>query len=136
MDRSRTGCLTLKEQRFFALLRAGIWNTVPERELFTGDIDWQGLYELAFEQAVVGHVTDGINRLPEDLMPQAEELDPYLGDMMGTEQRNHQLNTFIPFLFKALRDIPVVLIKGQAVALAAFGPRRHVRRGQALRGRR
>ena len=57
-------------------------------------------------------------------MPEAEELDPYLGDMMGTEQRNHQLNSFIPFLFKALRDIPVVLIKGQGVALDYPEPNR------------
>ena len=108
--------LSKKEQRFFALLRAGIWNTVPERELFTGKVDWEEIYQLAAAQAVVGHVTDGINRLPSELMPDAEELDPFLGDMMGTEQRNHQLNTFVPFLFKALKDIPVVLIKGQGVA--------------------
>ena len=117
MAGSRIDRLSRKEQRFFALLRAGIWNTVPERELFADKVDWYEIYTLAADQAVVGNVTDGINHLPEDLMPQAEELDPFLGDIMGTEQRNHQLNSFIPFLFKALKDIPVVLIKGQSIAL-------------------
>ena len=124
MDGSRFDRLSRKEQRFFSLLCAGIWNTVPERELFTDKVDWDEIYSLAAEQAVVGNVTDGINRLPNDLMPEAEELDPFLGDMMGTEQRNHQINSFIPFLFKALKDIPVVLIKGQAVALDYPEPNR------------
>lgn len=116
--------LSLRERRFFALLRSGIWNTVPERDIFSGEVDWNEIYQLAAAQAVVGHVTDGINHLPSDLMPEAEDLDPFLGDMMGTEKRNHQLNSFIPFLFKALHDIPVVLIKGQGVALDYPEPNR------------
>ena len=38
--------------RFFALLRSGLWNEVPEREPFAGNTDWEALYLLASQQTV------------------------------------------------------------------------------------
>ena len=56
------------ERQFFTLLRSGLWNEVPDRTLFApGGTDWETLYRLSHEQTVVGLVTDGINRLPQDL---------------------------------------------------------------------
>ena len=105
------------DRPFFALLRSGLWNEVPEREAFDAPVDWEALYRLSFEQTVIGLVTDGINRLPAELLPGApERLDPFLGDMMATARRNAQLDAFIPKLFHALRDIPVTLVKGQSLA--------------------
>jgi hypothetical protein len=105
------------DRQFFALLRSGLWNEVPERGPFAVGTDWEALYQLAFEQTVVPLVTDGINRLPGEFLPaEPERLDPFLGDLMMTAQRNRQLDAFIPSLFTALKDIPVVLIKGQALA--------------------
>ena len=103
--------------QFFALLRSGLWNEVPERVPFAAGTDWEALYRLAFEQTVVPLVTDGINRLPREFLPaDPERLDPFLGDLMMTAQRNRLLDSFIPGLFSALEGIPVVLIKGQALA--------------------
>lgn len=103
--------------QFFALLRSGLWNEVPERVPFVAGTDWEALYRLAFEQTVVPLVTDGINRLPREFLPaDPERLDPFLGDLMMTAQRNRLLDSFIPGLFSALEGIPVVLIKGQALA--------------------
>ena len=106
------------ERQFFALLRSGLWNEVPERGPFAVPVDWEALYRLSFEQTVVPLVTDGINRLPADCLPgsEPERLDPFLGDLMATAKRNRVLDTFIPKLFRALDGIPVVLIKGQSLA--------------------
>ena len=105
------------DSQFFALLRSGLWNEVPERAPFTGGVDWEALYRLAFAQTVVPLVTDGINRLPQAFLPaEPERLDPFLGDLMSTAQRNRMLDAFIPKLFGALREIPVLLVKGQSLA--------------------
>ena len=105
------------ENQFFALLRSGLWNEVPERVPFAGGTDWEALYRLSFEQTVVPIVTDGINRLPGEFLPaEPERLDPFLGDMMATAKRNRMLDAFIPKVFHALEDIPVVLVKGQSLA--------------------
>ena len=112
---SRVGQQT--ENQFFALLRSGLWNEVPERVPFAGGTDWESLYRLSFEQTVVPLVTDGINRLSRESLPtEPERLDPFLGDMMATAKRNRALDAFIPKLFNVLRDIPVVLVKGQSLA--------------------
>ena len=105
------------DSQFFALLRAGLWNEVPERESFAGGVDWEALYSLAAEQTVVPLVTDGVNRLPQEFLPaEPERLDPFLADMMSTAKRNRLLDTFVPKLFAALEGIPVVLVKGQSLA--------------------
>ena len=111
------GIAETTDRQFFALLRSGLWNEVPERAPFDGGVDWEALYRLAFEQTVGPLVTDGVNRLPKECLPaEPERLDPFLGDMMATAQRNRVLDSFIPKVFHALRDIPVVLVKGQSLA--------------------
>ena len=106
------------DSQFFALLRSGLWNEVPERAFFAVGTDWESLYRLAHEQTVVPRVTDGINRLPGEFLPndRPERLDPFLGDLMTTAKRNRVLDAFIPKLFNALSGIPVVLVKGQSLA--------------------
>lgn len=113
------------EDQFFALLRSGLWNEVPDRIPFAGGTDWEALYRLSLEQTVVPLVTDGINRLPREFFPsEPERLDPFLGDMMATAKRNRVLDAFIPKLFNALADIPVVLVKGQSLAQDYLEPER------------
>ena len=100
------------ESQFFALLHSGLWNEVPERAPFADGVDWDALYSLASPQTVVPLVTDGINRLPQEYLPadRPELLDPFLGDLMTTAQRNRTLDNFIPWLFDTLAGIPVVLV--------------------------
>ena len=113
------------EDQFFALLRSGLWNEVPDRVPFAGGTDWEALYRLSLEQTVVPLVTEGINRLPREFLPaEPEHLDPFLGDMMATAKRNRSLDAFIPKLFHALEDIPVVLVKGQSLAQDYLEPER------------
>ena len=92
------------EDQFFALLRSGLWNEVPDRFPFAGGTDWEALYRLSLEQTVVPLVTDGINRLPREFLPaEPKRLDPFLGDMMATAKRNRVLDGFIPKIFNALQ---------------------------------
>ena len=113
------------DSQFFALLRSGLWNEVPEREPFAVSTDWEALYRLAFAQTVTPLVTDGINRLPRELLPaEPERLDPFLGDLMATAKRNRVLDAFIPKVFNALAGIPVVLVKGQSLAVDYPDPER------------
>ena len=113
------------DSQFFALLRSGLWNEVPERDPFAVGTDWEALHHLASRQTVVPLVTDGINRLPQELLPaKPERLDPFLGDMMATANRNRVLDAFIPKLFNALQGIPVVLVKGQSLAVDYPDPER------------
>ena len=111
------GIAETTDRQFFALLRSGLWNEVPERAPFDGGVDWEALYRLSFAQTVGPLVTDGVNRLTKEYLPaEPEHLDPFLGDMMATAQRNRVLDSFIPKVFHALRGIPVVLVKGQSLA--------------------
>ena len=113
------------DSQFFALLRSVLWNEVPERLPFAGGADWEALHDLAYRQTVTPLVTDGINRLPKELLPaEPERLDPFLGDLMATANRNRVLDAFIPKLFDALAGIPVVLVKGQSLALDYPDPER------------
>ena len=113
------------DSQFFALLRSGLWNEVPEWAPFASGTDWEALHRLAYAQTVVPLVTDGINRLPGELLPaEPERLDPFLGSLMSTAQRNRQLNAFLPKLFGALDGIPAVLVKGQSLAADYPDPER------------
>ena len=113
------------DSQFFALLRAGLWNEVPARDCFTSGTDWEALYRLAAAQTVVPLVTDGINRLPRELLPaEPERLDPFIGSLMSTAKRNRRLDAFIPKLFTELGDIPAVLVKGQSLAVDYPDPER------------
>ncbi len=105
-------------RQFFALLRSGLWNEVPDSAFFAGSVDWEALYRLASEQTVVPMVADGINLLPKRFLPkEPERMDPFLGDMVLTAQRNAKLDGFIPKLFRSMEGIPAVLVKGQSLAV-------------------
>ena len=123
MAGSRHHRLTETENQFFSLLRAGLWNEVPDASLFASGADWEGLYRLASEQTVVGHVTGGINRLGTECLPrEPDRLDPFLGDLVATSRRNAKLDGFTAKLFDALEGVPAVLVKGQALAQDYLDP--------------
>lgn len=78
-------------------------------------VAWEAIYDLSSEQTVVSNVVDGINQLPLELMPNSDELDLFLCDIFVVEQRNHQLNRFIPKLLGPLSGEGIWIIKGQGV---------------------
>ena len=112
-----SGHSAIVRRQFFELLRSGLQGKSPDAALFSQPVSWEAIYGIASEQTVVSNVVDGINLLPLELMPTPEELDLFLCDIFVVEQRNHQLNRFIPKLLSLASGEEVWLVKGQGIGL-------------------
>lgn len=117
---------------FFALLRAGLWEGVDANfdenllEIFgTSDqgrahpnekVDWNGVYQLAEEQSVVGVVLAGIEH--SNIKPPQDLLLQWIGEVQILEQQNKEMNQFIAELIEKMRAVGIytLLVKGQGVA--------------------
>ena len=107
---------------FIALVRAGLWEnslkcSVESLE-FRDSVDWEEVYRLASEQAVLGLVLAGIDFLPIDQRPPKVELLQWIGEIQILEQQNQSMNHFIGELVDKMRKegIYALLVKGQGVA--------------------
>lgn len=108
--------LTNNQQAFFALLRAGLWESEVQLSQFE-DIDYKEIYRLAEEQSVVGIVAAGIEHITDVKPPQQIAL-LFAGVAVQTEQRNLAMNEFLAGLTTQLRNenLNAILVKGQGVA--------------------
>ena len=107
---------------FIALVRAGLWNQTVELKQF-GRPNYDAILQLAEEQSVVGLVTSGLELVQDVKVPQ-EVLLQFIGSTLQVEQRNKELNVFIPKLFGKLQSegVKSVMVKGQGVALCYEKP--------------
>lgn len=115
-----------ERQQFFALLRAGLWNTPVEVELFSGRTDWEAVLTLAARQTVLGIVAEAVSTLPLPLLPPASILNK-MRSFVATTIRAHALfNRTLAEVVTMLRQkgIRAVLLKGQGVALNYDSPTR------------
>lgn len=108
--------LSNNQQIFLELVKAGLW----EKDaclLPYGDIDFQEVYKLAQEQAVVGLVAAGLEHVKDTKIPQELALT-IASEALQLEHRNISMNNFIGVLVEKLRqaDIYTLLVKGQGVA--------------------
>jgi len=121
---------------FFALLRAGLWESFPvhgeglkvlgqakrqSRANGSSGVDWEKVHQLAEEQSVLGLVLAGIERyknLNIDLHLNQELLLQWIGEVQMLEQQNKDMNAFIEKLIERMRNagIYALLLKGQGVA--------------------
>lgn len=118
--------MTQKEKEvFFSLLRAGLWTDIESADMrnqgFAESEDWEGVYQLAEEQSVIGVILAGIERLKSanvHLRFNQELLLQWIGEVQMLEQQNQAMNKFIAYLIEKLRkeDIYALLIKGQGIA--------------------
>lgn len=105
---------------FFTLVRIGLWADVETSDLgiqgFTESVDWEGVYQLAEEQSVIGVVLAGIEH--SNVKPPKELLLQWIGEVQILEQQNKSMNQFIGDLIKKMRtaDIYTLLVKGQGLA--------------------
>ena len=101
---------------FFALVKGGLWGE-NVRILSFGKIDYDDLYRLATEQAVVGLVAAGLELLIDVKIPQVVALN-FAGAMLQLEQRNKAMNAFIAETVERMRlaGINSMLVKGQGIA--------------------
>ena len=106
------------KQQFLDLLRAGLWGTPANEELFRHDVDWKAILRLAKEQTVSIIVADGIETLPKELWPPREALVKLMMLRVKTTQMHSLLNSTINQIAEALeeKNIPSTLLKGQGVA--------------------
>jgi len=106
----------IKEQAFFTLLRAGLW----EKEALlssTETPDYSAIYNMAEEQSVMGLITAGLEQVKDVKVPQ-EVLLQFIGAALQIEQRNKLMNEFVAKLIEKLRseDVYALLVKGQGIA--------------------
>jgi hypothetical protein len=101
---------------FFALLRSGLWENNVLLSLF-GEIDYNHVFLLSQEQAVVGLVAAGLEYV-KDIKPPQELVLQYVGQTIQIEQRNKAMNSFIEDVMERMREkgIYALLIKGQGIA--------------------
>ena len=121
--------LSDNQEAFLELLRAGLWADAGFTEAgsqgFTesrnlggaGNVDWNEVYRLAEEQAVVGLVAAGLDHVHSVKTPQEGVLQ-FVGTALRIEQRNVEMNDFVAQLNKRLWENKIygLLVKGQGVA--------------------
>ncbi len=101
---------------FFALLRAGLWETEVQLLPF-GKIDYSELLQIAEEQSVVGLIAAGLEHVT-DVKPAKKDVLQFIGRTVQLEQRNLSMNAFIGDMVDQMRmaGIYTTLVKGQGIA--------------------
>lgn len=106
------------QEAFFALLKAGLWPEPEKQVSLNSPVNWEGIYQLASEQSVLGLVLAGIDCLPVEERPPKVELLQWIGEIQMLEQQNKEMNHFIGELVERMRKVGIytLLVKGQGVA--------------------
>lgn len=107
-----------EQQQFFALLRAGLWDTPADAELFSGDTRWETIFVQAARQTVQGLVAKAASTLPTEVQPPAPILGKARGIVAATIRSHALLNRTLAeaVTMLAQNGIRPVLLKGQGVA--------------------
>ena len=103
---------------FLELVKAGLWDYLPDNKLFSESTDWKRIYDLSQTQSLSGIVLDGINKLPKELLPPRALYIKWCAEILHIEDENLRLDKEVANLFSLLRsyEIEPVLMKGQAIA--------------------
>ena len=110
--------ISIEQQQFLELLRAGIWNRPADSTLFQGRIDWKTIFNIAKDQAVQILVADGMGTLPEEMAPKKQTIYK-IAVRRITNARIHKFqNSTISRITTLLNaeGIPSILLKGQGIA--------------------
>ena len=110
--------MTVTQERFFALVRAGLWGTPADATLFPQGTDWEELYRCARAQALLGIVFDGVQTLPAECRPPRMLYLQWCNALYQIEENNKLLNRELANVYALCREhgIEPVLLKGQGVA--------------------
>ncbi len=112
---------------FFTLLRSGLWGTEPVPPRLpengqSGDVSpelevWKKTFRLAKEQTVIGLITDGASKCPAGYVPKDVSIR-LMSALINVEKRNASVNALISRIIPLFDEagVPVILVKGQAVA--------------------
>lgn len=116
--------MTIEQQQFLELLRAGLWGRPADASLFQGDVDWKAIFRTAKEQTVQIIVADGMETLPRSLTPKKQTIYKVAIKRTTNSLTHKFLNSTINRITNALdaAGIPSVLLKGQGVAQNYLNP--------------
>ena len=73
--------MTRTTLQFLELLKCGLWGMVPDTNLFSGKVDWTGIYDMAERQTVVGVCFDGVLLLPKEYLPKMDIVMEWVGQV-------------------------------------------------------
>jgi len=107
---------SLNTTAFFALLSAGLWEKDVNFSEF-GENNYEILFRLAEEQAVMGLVTAGLEHVKDVKVPKEIVLQ-FVGQTLQIEEQNKAMNIFIGVLVDNMRKVGIytLMVKGQGVA--------------------
>lgn len=112
--------LSSEHKALFCLLRAGLWEVVPDDlSLFPlTDAEWWSVYEMSVKQTVTGIVYRGLHYLPDELLPGDDLMILWVAKADRIERRNRKMNTVVEQLVCLMTEngLHPVLLKGQGVA--------------------
>ena len=105
---------------FFILLRSGLWERdVEDLSSFPlSEAEWNSLFDLSRQQRVTAVVFQGINRLPDDLMPGIKQTARWMAETDAVERRNRKMNAALMELYKGIniKGYTAIVLKGQGIA--------------------
>lgn len=112
------------DKLFFNILRKGLWDRSETDIDYSADLRvWRDVLGLSFSQTVVGIIADGLSTCPQGVVP-SEVSMRLISASVSTAQRNEQMNVMISQLIPTFEkfDLPVVIVKGQAIAQCYKNP--------------
>ncbi len=117
------------EALFFPLLKSGLWGTAPVCPS-AGDLPpdmWKSVLRIAGEQTVTGLIADGADGCPPHYVPM-QAAARLMSLTLAIEKRNSVTDARADHLAGLFAEagIPVVMIKGQAVARDYIRPERRM----------
>lgn len=108
----------MTEDKFFSLLRFSIDDSEPIPANITKE-DWKAIYEISIQQALMGVVFRGINRMPSDLQPEKELMLRWFAISEYIAGRNKFANEKLSHLTIRMRydRFRICVLKGQGNTL-------------------
>jgi hypothetical protein len=107
------------QKALFSLLRLGLWESAQNEAMpFLSDSQWADVYQAARMHTVEGIVFDGVQRMPENLLPPRELLLKWTVRVDQIERHNIQMAACIKSQLHWYQEAGIhpALLKGQGVA--------------------
>ena len=113
--------MSTAEQQYFELLRAALWGTSVS---FDGEIDWEGVMQIAKFQSNSVLLADLASRLPDENKPSVDMQEKMKSLMRNNLFRQMHLGQILKPALKLLREhgIEPVLLKGFGLAVLYPNP--------------
>lgn len=109
----------MQRQQLLELLKASLWKHPIDLEFFTA-CQWEDVFNIAQEQAVLGIAVDGKTMLPKALQPNLKTGLKWVKTLMKIEETNQLMNKAVEAVVRGYQklDIHPLVMKGQIIAKA------------------